>query len=324
MLFTLSTISGLLMASLALGAPMASLDADTFLQNGKDAQVLNAEFAKLNTSDSCNAGEVACLGASVAQCVNGTWQAEACPKSLFCFALPSVREEGTVISCTSNTTALSVISASGATGGIAANSTDDSVGFPTDCGDDDDEDGDDAGSSNSTVTATGTRVHTTASQTPSVSASFSASSADATATAAVSSTGTDDATEPTVTVTVTLPPASFSTQFSETTTVDPAQASSFLSSIATDPNFSIVTTIISTSTPASTPAGVSSAVSSEKAQTSAFSSKPVGIASSPSFTSDIGAPTTITLLSRPTSAGTSASSQATSAQAAAADDGSSY
>ncbi|KAL7284002.1 hypothetical protein ACG7TL_001275 [Trametes sanguinea] len=323
MLFTLPTISGLLMASLALGAPMATLDADTFLQNGKDAQVLNAEFAKLNASDSCDAGEVACLGASVAQCVNGTWKAEACPKSLFCFALPSVREEGTVISCTSNTTALSVISASGATGGIAANSTDDSVGFPTDCGGDDDEDGDDAGSSNSTVTATSTRVHTTASQTASASTSFSASSADAT-TAAVSSTGTDAATEPTVTVTVTLPPASFSTQFSETTTVDPAQASSFLSSIATDPNFSIVTTIISTSTPESTPAGVSSAVSSEKAQTSAFSSKPVGIASSPSFTSDIGAPTTITLLSRPTSAGTSASSQATSAQAAAADDGYSY
>ncbi|CDO71200.1 hypothetical protein BN946_scf184845.g71 [Trametes cinnabarina] len=320
MKLTLATISAILMASFAFGAPMASLDADTFLQNGKDAQILNAEFAKLNTSDSCNAGELACMGASIAQCTNGTWKAERCPKSLFCFALPSVREEGTVLSCTSNTTALSVISASGAAGGIFANNTNSVVDFPTECDDDDKNGGDNTGSSNATVTATHTRTHTsTASRTASASPSFS-DSADATASTVASTTGTDSPSGPTVTVTVTLPPASASTQFAETTTLDPSQASSFLSSIATDTNFSIVT-IISTS---ARDRATSITTASETAKTSGFSSKPVGIASSPSAASNISAPTTITLLPRPTPSSSSTSARPTTAQAVVAGDGYSY
>ncbi|KAI8986657.1 hypothetical protein BD414DRAFT_415931 [Trametes punicea] len=320
---TLATIYGLL-ASLALCAPMASLDADTFLQNGKDAQILNAEFANLDASDACKSGEMACMGASVAHCVNGTWTAEACPKSLSCFALPSVREKGTVISCTSNATALVVISASGATGGIVANSTADPVDFPMDCdGDDDnDNDGDDSDSSASVVSATGTRIHISASRTASASTTFSAGATSATS----SASGTGDAAGATVTITVTAPaPESTSTQFVETTTLDPSQASSFLSSIATDTNISIVTTILPTSAPAgSVSPSAAAAASSDAAQSSAFSAKPVGIASSPSFTSDFGAPTTITLLPRPSSASASSAPQATSAEAAVAGDGYSY
>ncbi|TFK85206.1 hypothetical protein K466DRAFT_495176, partial [Polyporus arcularius HHB13444] len=99
-------------------APTSSLDASVFLQNGKDAQALNAVFANISTSDSCNDGEMACVTNSLAHCVNATWQLEACSNSLSCFAMPSVREQGIVISCTTNATALAIISASGATGGI--------------------------------------------------------------------------------------------------------------------------------------------------------------------------------------------------------------
>ncbi len=96
-------------------APTSSLDASVFLQNGKDAQALNAVFANISTTDSCNGGfcipadmrpsklmlpltdgEMACVTNSLAHCVNATWQLEACSDSLSCFAVPSVREKGTV------------------------------------------------------------------------------------------------------------------------------------------------------------------------------------------------------------------------------------
>ncbi|KAI0336686.1 hypothetical protein GY45DRAFT_1265328 [Cubamyces sp. BRFM 1775] len=311
------TLYALLVATAALGAPMASLDADTFLQNGKDAQVLNAEFASLNASDSCTTGDLACMGTSIAQCVNGTWQTEECPKSLFCFALPSVREEGTVLSCTTNATAVAVINASGATGGLFANSTKDSVDFPTDCGDDDDNDGSGTQSSSTTASATPTQTDVnegSATQTASASASFSTATATVVSSSPISIAGTNNTADATITVTVTAP-ASASTQFSETTVLDPAQASSFLSSIATDTNFSIVTTILPTSTSAGVTATTTAASSSGEARNSAFSSTPVGIASNPasSFTSNTGAPTTITLVPRPSSVSQSATAQTTAA-----------
>ncbi|KAI0659403.1 hypothetical protein C8Q70DRAFT_1054240 [Cubamyces menziesii] len=297
----ISTLYTLLMATAALGAPMASLNADTFLQNGRDAQILNTEFANLTASDSCTSGDLACLGTSIAQCVNGTWQTEDCPKSLFCFALPSVREEGTVLSCTSNATALAVINASGATGGLFANSTNDSVDFPTDCDDDEEDDGSDTQSS-----AASTQTSTT--QTASASAPFSTATDTSSQISTSGANGTADAT---ITVTVTAP-ASASTEFSETTILDPAQASSFLSSIATDTNFSIVTTILPTGTSASVTATATAISSSDSAQSSPFSSKPVGIASNPASSNTV-APTTITLVPRPSSASQSAIAEATAA-----------
>ncbi|KAH9849564.1 hypothetical protein C2E23DRAFT_352142 [Lenzites betulinus] len=271
-------------------------------------------------------GEMACIGSSVAHCVNSTWKAKACTKGLFCFALPNVREEGTVLSCTTNATALAVINASGATGSLAVlNGTDDSIAFPTDCDDDDEQ-------TTISVNATATHAHHSASQTASFSATgtfvssvaTSAAITDtlappaATGTLSVSATdGDSSATAVTVTVTATVLPTGsqgFSTDFSETTTLDASQAASFLSSIATDTNFSVVTTIRASAT-------VSDAV-----PTFSTGSKPVGIESAPAFTSDVGAPTTITLLARPTGTGLSSSAVAvtSSAAAVAVDAGDSY
>ena len=52
--FTYAIASALFFISGVLGAPTASLDPAVFLQNGQDAQILNAEFAKLKPSDKCN------------------------------------------------------------------------------------------------------------------------------------------------------------------------------------------------------------------------------------------------------------------------------
>ncbi|KAI0824820.1 hypothetical protein BC628DRAFT_1339187 [Trametes gibbosa] len=314
----LSAIYILLAASAVLCAPMASLDAKTFLQNGKEAQTLNAEFQTLKSADSCNSGEMACIGASVAHCVNATWKAEPCPNSLFCFALPSLREEGVVLSCTSNTTALSVIHASGVTGGLAANSTDKAVDFPMDCDDDDEQDEGDTQSTTVSVTSTATRSHSTQTASPSATGTIASSAATVSATAS----GRSNDSPVTVTVTVLPTSFSFSTEFSETTTLNPAQASSFLSSIATDTHFSVVTTIRNGGSAAGPTASASlSSAASQESQS--FSSKPVGVASAPAtaFTSDLGAPTTITLLAaRPTSTAVAA----TTASAAPIDVGDSY
>ncbi|KAL1943869.1 hypothetical protein VTO73DRAFT_3687 [Trametes versicolor] len=313
----LSLLYGVLAASAVLCAPTVSLDAATFLQNGMEAQILNAEFASLNASASCDSGEMACIGASVAHCVNSTWTQEACPKSLSCFALPSVREEGTVLSCTTNTTAFSVINASGATGGVAVKSTNGTVDFPMDCDDDDEEDAGDAQSSVvSTASATGTHTRNSVSHTASVSATGTVAASSFTS---VPSSTAESSNSGPVTVTVTVVPTSFSTEFSETTTLNPSQASSFLSSIATDTNFSIETTIRGAAPTAS------ASVTSDAASSSAFSSKPVGIASAPAFTSDLGAPTTITLIAAPATAMAASSSAAAKATSAAAIDvGDSY
>ncbi|KAI0777174.1 hypothetical protein BD413DRAFT_171315 [Trametes elegans] len=329
---TTSTVFALFCASVVLGAPTASIDAKTFLQNGKDAQALNAEFAKLHASDSCTSGQLACLGTSLATCADGKWKTEACPESLSCFALPSVRENGTELTCTTNATALAVINASGATGGVASNSTDNTVDFPTegDCSDDDGAtDGQTTQSSNSTSTASGARG-TSAAASNSTSSTVSGSSVAANATASAS--GTNSAAAPTVTVTVTAAPES--TLSVETTTLDRSAASSFLSSIATDSNFSAVTTVrgsapasatasASGSAPASATATASASEGASESTSSALSSKPVGIASAPSggrvsFTSDIGAPMTITLRSGGHSSSAAASSSASAAPTASA------
>ncbi|KAI0634800.1 hypothetical protein C8Q77DRAFT_1277681 [Trametes polyzona] len=318
-----SVIYSLVAASVVLCAPMASLDADAFLQNGQEAQALNAAFAKLKPSDACNSGEMACIGASIAHCVNSTWKEEACYKSLFCFALPSVREEGTTLSCTSNTTALSVIRATGVTGGIAANSTKDTVDFPMDCNDDDEEDegedDDDDSQSTSVISGSTTRTSSSASQTASLSTTTAFSSSS------TPSETANDASRSVVTVTVTAIPTSFSTDFSETTTLDRSQASSFLSSIETDTNFSIVTTIRG-SAPTASASATASVTSAAQSESTVLSSKPVGIASAPAFTSDVGAATTITLLGGPkaTTSLSSSSATARATSAAAIDVGDSY
>ncbi|KAI0747060.1 hypothetical protein C8Q80DRAFT_1256709 [Daedaleopsis nitida] len=298
----------LLFSQVAFCAPAGSLDADVFLQNGKDAQALNAEFATLKASDTCDDGEMACIKDSIAHCANATWKLEACPKTLSCFALPSVREEGTVISCTSNATALSVINASGATGGIAANSTTNSVNLPSDCDGDDESDDDNstqsASTASGTASATSTRSHEST-HTASASDSESATAPSSTS-SGKSGNGNDNGKDSQATVTVTVIPTA--TLPSETFTLDPSDASSLLSSLATEPGVSITTIRHSVPT--------TSSVSADATEgTAAASSKPKATASPSSSVPaiSVGPPLTITLLGLGQPAGPTSTTAASSA-----------
>ncbi|TFK39998.1 hypothetical protein BDQ12DRAFT_698039 [Crucibulum laeve] len=88
------------------------------LQNGKDAQALNAKFAGLTADSACSTGDNACVGTSFAQCVNGKFVTTACSGGLVCAALPLVNKAGTSITCTTTSDAEARIAATGATGGI--------------------------------------------------------------------------------------------------------------------------------------------------------------------------------------------------------------
>lgn len=116
----------LLLVSFVYGAPTA-LDNQTLLQNAQSAQALNAEFASLSRTDSCTSGQLACIKGSVAECRGATWRLERCSEDEKCFALPSVRTNGTFITCTSEASALSIIKACGGIGGLAPLT----VPFPT-------------------------------------------------------------------------------------------------------------------------------------------------------------------------------------------------
>jgi len=103
-------------------APTAALDAATLLQNAQEAQQLNAQFQSANgtTSGSCNNGDTTCVKNAIATCVNGQFDTSngRCAATQRCFALPSVKSNGTILACTSKKSAQSLINASGATGGI--------------------------------------------------------------------------------------------------------------------------------------------------------------------------------------------------------------
>ncbi|KAF5383093.1 hypothetical protein D9615_005072 [Tricholomella constricta] len=123
------TITTLILAAatamLALAAPTKPLDSATLLKNGQEAQRLNLAFQTMKEADPCTNDEKACMSGGIAACRNGTWAVPQgrCSKTQDCFALPSVREVGTDVMCTSERNALSAIEATGATGGIFGNST---------------------------------------------------------------------------------------------------------------------------------------------------------------------------------------------------------
>ncbi|CAE6492600.1 unnamed protein product [Rhizoctonia solani] len=103
-------------------APAPAVTADAakpfLLQNGKDAQELNASFQSLTASSDCNDGEQACVEGGFAQCVGGSFQITACAGGLQCFALPLVNKAGTSITCDTEADAAARIAATGATGGV--------------------------------------------------------------------------------------------------------------------------------------------------------------------------------------------------------------
>ncbi|EIN08898.1 hypothetical protein PUNSTDRAFT_68079, partial [Punctularia strigosozonata HHB-11173 SS5] len=104
--------------SASSAAAASSSSTDFHLQNGFDAQSLNAKFATLASTDSCTDGEQACVSSSFAQCVGGTWATTQCPGGLSCFALPLVNKAGTSIGCDTQADAEARIAATGATGGL--------------------------------------------------------------------------------------------------------------------------------------------------------------------------------------------------------------
>lgn len=95
-----------------------SSSGDFHLQNGEDAQKLNAQFATLTANSPCTDGQDACVGSSFAQCVGGKFVATPCAGGLMCAALPLVNKAGTSITCTTQADAIARIAATGATGGL--------------------------------------------------------------------------------------------------------------------------------------------------------------------------------------------------------------
>jgi len=86
-------------ATPAAGAAAAPAAKGFALQNGKDAKALNAKFATLSASSACTAGETACVGTALAQCVNGKFVTTQCAGGLICTALPLVNSPGTSVTC---------------------------------------------------------------------------------------------------------------------------------------------------------------------------------------------------------------------------------
>ncbi len=110
------------------------------LQNGLDAQSLNAKFATLSASTPCTSGENACIDGAFAQCSNGQFVTFPCAGGLTCVALPLVNSPGTryvsqplilhaitltcasSITCDTEADAATRIANTGASGGISGRS----------------------------------------------------------------------------------------------------------------------------------------------------------------------------------------------------------
>lgn len=110
-----------LFSHFARAAP-APFDYATLLKNGQEAQRLNAEYMTLSADDTCVELQKGCVDDVPAQCIGGKWSlaTTGCPDSQHCFALPSVRQSGTFVACTSEADAFSIIAATGAEGGVIA------------------------------------------------------------------------------------------------------------------------------------------------------------------------------------------------------------
>ncbi|TFY83494.1 hypothetical protein EWM64_g513 [Hericium alpestre] len=106
-------------SSTAAGGSGAAADSKPFtLDNGKQAQQLNAKFATLTADSPCQEGEQACVGSSFAQCVGGKFSTTACAGGTQCAALPLVNSAGTSVTCSTADQTAQRIAATGATGGV--------------------------------------------------------------------------------------------------------------------------------------------------------------------------------------------------------------
>lgn len=69
------------------------------VQNGQDAQNLNAQFKTLTSDSPCTTGQSACINGDFAQCVAGKFVTSPCSGSTTCVALPLVNKPGTSVTC---------------------------------------------------------------------------------------------------------------------------------------------------------------------------------------------------------------------------------
>ncbi|CDO73536.1 hypothetical protein BN946_scf185014.g6 [Trametes cinnabarina] len=106
------------LAVLASAGPIVDKRASFALQNGKQAQALNAKFASLSAKSPCTSGEVACVQGAFAQCVNGKFVTTPCSGGLTCVALPLVNSPGTSVTCDTEQDAADRIARTGASGGL--------------------------------------------------------------------------------------------------------------------------------------------------------------------------------------------------------------
>ncbi|KAF8804663.1 hypothetical protein BYT27DRAFT_6694604 [Phlegmacium glaucopus] len=211
--FPLSSISiFFLLTTCVQTAPTAPLDAATLLKNAQEAQGLNAQFRSGNSTatGSCTNGDTTCAQNAIATCVNGQFAISnvRCPATQQCFALPSVKANGTIVTCTSEKNAQSVINAAGATGDVTGSGSGASTSPKKNHGS--------ASPTSSTPIAAATSAETAASMDADCMTDTPTSRPTATTPQSV------------VTVTVTVIPSVPTTLPPVTTTLSPDQASSLL------------------------------------------------------------------------------------------------
>ncbi|KAI0333498.1 hypothetical protein GY45DRAFT_1296863 [Cubamyces sp. BRFM 1775] len=117
------------LAVLTAAGPIVNKRAAFTLQNGKDAQQLNAKFSSLSAGSSCTSGEVACVQGAFAQCVNGQFITTPCAGGLTCVALPLVNSPGTSVTCDTEQDAADRIARTGASGGLRGRDVEARAGF---------------------------------------------------------------------------------------------------------------------------------------------------------------------------------------------------
>ncbi|KAI0342963.1 hypothetical protein BDW22DRAFT_1393621 [Trametopsis cervina] len=88
------------------------------LQNGLDAQALNAQFSTLTPTSPCQDNQQACVNNRLAECRDGKFILTKCEAGAECFVLPISDAPGTFVACTTSHNALSRIQATGAQGGV--------------------------------------------------------------------------------------------------------------------------------------------------------------------------------------------------------------
>lgn len=71
-------------------------------QNGPAAKALNDYYKTLNTSSSCNDGQVACINGQFANCYESRYLTWPCASDWTCAAIPNDSDAGTTTTCDTN------------------------------------------------------------------------------------------------------------------------------------------------------------------------------------------------------------------------------